>query len=139
MLKALSPLIGAALLAATTVLYAQTPSTSEDAGKGAHRGRQFDCSQAKDPKACEERRKAGREKMKAAHEKASQACEGKKDGEHRDCMRKAMCAESKDPAKCEAHFKERSAAFNKAYDACKGKSAEEFKSCMRAQRTHEKH
>jgi hypothetical protein len=103
MLKALSPLIGAALLTATTVLYAQ-PSTPADAGKG---GRHFDCSQAKDPKACQERREAGREKMKAAHEKAAKACEGQKGDAHRDCMRKSMCAEAKDPAKCEARAQNR--------------------------------
>ena len=131
----IAAITGACLLTAATALCAQTPA---DAGKGAPQGRRFDCSQAKDPKACEETRKAGREKMKAAHEKARHACEGKKDAEHRDCMRQAMCAESKDPAKCEAHFKERSAAFNKAYDACKGKSAEEFKSCMREHRVREK-
>jgi Spy/CpxP family protein refolding chaperone len=102
MLKALSPLIGAALLAATTALYAQAPSAPADAGKGAPKGRHFDCSQAKDPKACEERREAGREKMKAAHEKAAKACEAQTGDAHRDCMRKSMCAEAKDPAKCEA-------------------------------------
>ena len=51
------PLLGAYLLAASTALYAQAPQT--DAGKG----ERFDCSKAKDPKRCEERR----EKMKAAH------------------------------------------------------------------------
>ena len=106
MLKALSPLIGAALLAATTALYAQTPG-SADAGKGAPKGRHFDCSQAKDPKACEERLKAGREKRKAAHEKALKACESQKGDAHRDCMIKQRCADSKDPAKCEARAQKR--------------------------------
>jgi len=92
----------ACLLAATTALYAQTPSTPADAGKGASKGRHFDCSQAKDPKACEERRTAARGKVRAAHEKAAKACESQKDGAHRDCMRKEMCAQSKDPANCEA-------------------------------------
>ncbi len=115
MLKALTPLFGAVLLAATTALYAQTPPAAADSGK------------------------AGHEKMKAAHEKARSACEGKQGQEHRDCMRKEMCAQSKDPAKCEAHFKERSAAFNKAYDSCKGKATgDEFRSCMREQRVRAK-
>jgi len=105
MLKALTPLIGAALLAATTALYAQT--TPADAGKGASKGRHYDCSQAKDPKACEERRTAGREKMKAAHDKASKACESQKGDARRDCMRKEMCAQSKDPASCEARAQKR--------------------------------
>ena len=116
MLKALTPLFGAVLLAATTALYAQTPSTPADAGKGARH-----------------------EKMKAAHEKARHACDGKQGQEHRDCMRKEMCAQSKDAAKCEAHFKERSAAFNKAYDSCKSKATgDEFRSCMREHRVREK-
>jgi hypothetical protein len=105
MLKTLTPLLGAVLLTATTALYAQgTPPA--DAGKGSQ-GRRFDCSQAKDPKACEARRKEMREKMKAAHEKAAKACEAQKGGAHRDCVRKEMCAQSKDPAKCEARGKER--------------------------------
>jgi hypothetical protein len=105
MLKTLTPLLGAVLLTATTALYAQTTPPA-DAGKGAQ-GRRFDCSQAKDPKACEARRTEMRAKMKAAHEKASKACEAQKGSAHRDCMRKSMCAESKDPAKCEARGKER--------------------------------
>ena len=44
------PLLGACLLAASTALYAQAPQT--DAGKG----QRFDCSKAKDPRRCEERR-----------------------------------------------------------------------------------
>jgi hypothetical protein len=104
MLKTLTPLLGALLLSATSALYAQTTPPA-DAGKGPH-GRRFDCSQAKDPKACEAQRKEMREKMKAAHEKASKACESQKGGAHRDCMRKEMCAQAKDPAKCEARAKE---------------------------------
>jgi Spy/CpxP family protein refolding chaperone len=101
----IAAITGACLFAATTALYAQTPSPA-DAGKGAPQGRRFDCSQAKDPKACEARRKEMREKMKAAHEKAAQACESQKGDAHRDCMRKQMCAGAKDPAKCEARTKE---------------------------------
>jgi hypothetical protein len=89
------PLLGACLLAASTALYAQAPQT--DAGKG----QRFDCSKAKDPKRCEERR----EKMKAAHSQAEKACAGKQGDAHRDCMRHEMCAQAKDPAKCEARAK----------------------------------
>jgi hypothetical protein len=117
MLKTLTPLLGAVLLAATTALYAQTPPSTQA------------------PAAKEERRA----KMKEAHQKARSACEGKQGQEHRDCMRKEMCAQSKDAAKCEAHFKERSAAFNKAYDSCKGKATgDEFRSCMHEYRVREK-
>ena len=110
-------ILAAGLLAASGMLYAQSSTTAPDKGQRAEK----------------------HEKMKAAHKKASQACEGKQGQEHRDCMRKEMCAQSKDAAKCEQHFKERSAAFNKAYDTCKGKSTgDEFRSCMRDQRVHAK-
>jgi Spy/CpxP family protein refolding chaperone len=100
MLQTITPLLGAVLLAASTALYAQAPKSDAPAQK---RERRFDCSQAKDPKACEERR----EKVRAAHAKAAEACKGAADGEKRDCMRREMCAQSADPAKCEARAKER--------------------------------
>jgi hypothetical protein len=105
LLKTLTPLLGAVLLTATTALYAQTTPPA-DAGKGPQ-GRRFDCSQAKDPKACEARRTEMRAKMKAAHEKATKACESQTGDAKRDCMRKSMCAEAKDPAKCEARGQKR--------------------------------
>ena len=116
MLKALTPLLGALLLAGTTALYAQTPPPAPGGDPGARR-----------------------EKAKSAHKKARQACDGKTGTEHRDCMRTQMCAESKDPAKCEAHFKQAAAAYNKAYDTCKSKATgDEFRACLREQRIREK-
>jgi Spy/CpxP family protein refolding chaperone len=126
--KTLTSLFGAVLLAATTSLYAQaTPAPAPKADKGA---RHFDCSQAKDPKGCEERR----EKMKAAHSKAKSACEGKQGAEHRACMRDQMCAQSKDPAKCKAEVNRRAEAFKQAREACKDKQGDELRACMRDQR-----
>jgi hypothetical protein len=122
----LKTLLAALLLAVSTGLLAQTPS---DASKP-RAERRFDCSKAKDPKACEERLA----KAKAAHQKARQACEGKKGAEGRDCMRREMCAQSKDPAKCEAQVKERSAQRAKIREACKDKKGDELKSCIREQR-----
>jgi Spy/CpxP family protein refolding chaperone len=128
MLKALTPLFGAVLFAATTSLYAQaTPAPAPKADKG---GRHFDCSQAKDPKACEEHR----EKMKAAYAKAKSACDGKEGAEHRACMRDEMCAQSKDPAKCKAEVNKRAEAFKKARAACGDKKGDELRACMREQR-----
>jgi hypothetical protein len=119
----LKTLLAALLLSVSTGLLAQTPS---DAPKP--RGeRRFDCSKAKDPKACEERLA----KAKAAREKARQACEGKKGAEGRDCMRREMCAQTKDPAKCEAQIKEHAA---KIREACKDKKGDELRSCIREQR-----
>jgi hypothetical protein len=88
-------LLAAGLLAASTLSFAQAPQG--DAPKPAPKAR-YDCSQAKDPKACEERRARVRE-MRA---KAAKACEGKHAGERRECMRREICAQAKDPKACEA-------------------------------------
>ena len=122
----LRTLLPAALLAFCTPLFAQAPS---DAPKPKAE-RRFDCSKAKDPKACEERLA----KAKAAHEKARKACEGKKGEEVRDCMRREMCAQAKDPGKCEAQVKEAAARRAKIREACKDKTGEDLKSCVREQR-----
>ena len=123
----LKTLFAGLLLAASTSLLAQAPQG--EAAKAPHKAR-FDCSQAKDPKACEERRT----KMRAAHEKAAKACESAKGAEHVACMRKQMCAQSQDPAKCEARVKEGQAKRDKAREACKDKKGDEFSACMREQR-----
>ena len=150
-----SAILGAALLAASTGLYAQAPKGEpKDADRAAKReqvkqahekavkaceGKQGDerracirkevCAQSKDPKACEARVAKARD----THAKARKACEGKPDGERRDCMRKEMCASSKDPAKCEAQAKEWMAKRDKAREACKGKEGDALRSCMRDQ------
>ena len=122
----LSLLVGTALLAASTLVSAQAPKSD------APKHRRFDCSQAKDPKACEARVAKARE----MHAKASKACEASKDkaGEHRDCMRREMCAQTKDAAKCEAQAKEAMARREKVREACKGKQGEELRSCIKEQR-----
>jgi len=119
-------LLPTAVLAFCAPVFAQAPA---DASKPKAE-RRFDCSQAKDPKACEERLA----KAKAAHEKARKACEGKSGEEGRDCMRHEMCAQSKDPARCEARVKEAVAQRAKIREACKDKTGEELKSCVREQR-----
>src|SRR5690606_23689786 len=122
------PLLGAVLLAAGTA-FAQAPQ-----GEAKPKPRRFDCSQAKDPKACEERM----QKMRAAHLKAREACEGKSGAEGRECMRRELCAQSKDPAKCEAQAKQRAERRAerraKIAEACKGKAGDALKSCVREQR-----
>jgi hypothetical protein len=110
-------LIGCALLAAAGLAHAQ-------AAKG------FDCSKAKDPKACEERVA----KLKAAHAKAQKACEGKQGDERRECMRREACAQAKDPAQCEARLKDAAAKRQKLHEACKDKKGEEYRACIRQQR-----
>ena len=155
----LPAMIGAALLAASTSLYAQAPkSEPKDADRAARReqmrqahekavkaceGKQGDergscmrremCAHTKDPKACEARISKARDNAREAHAKARKACEGKAEGERRDCMRKELCAQSKDPAKCEAQAKEWMARREKAREACNSKSGEEQRACMREQ------
>ncbi len=114
MLRTITPLLGAFLLAGATSLYAQTTPPASGT-----------------PDATKQER---RDKMKAAAKQARQACQGKEGTDHRDCMRTEFCKQSKDPAKCEARMKEHAAAFNKAYDACKSKATgDEFRACMRQQ------
>lgn len=126
MMKAL---FAAALLAGSTALYAQSTPPA-DAGKGPRPERRFDCSKAKDPKACEERR----DKARAAVKKAREACDARQGTERRECMRQQMCAQSADPAKCEARAKERTAQREKIREACRDKKGDELRSCIREQR-----
>ena len=96
----LKTLAAAVLLSATTLAFAQqSPEQKAPPRKARH----FDCSQTKDPKACEERR----EKAKAARDKARSACEGKQGADHAACMEQQYCAQAKDPASCEARIKSR--------------------------------
>jgi hypothetical protein len=77
------------LLSASGLAFAQAPAPKE------HPRRGHDCAQAKDPKACEERRAKMKERMKERHEKMNaafdksyDACKGKATGaEFRACMR----------------------------------------------------
>jgi Spy/CpxP family protein refolding chaperone len=120
----LPSILAACLLAASTLSFAQAPSG--DAAKAPRKPR-VDCSQAKDPKACEEHR----EKIKAAHDKASKACESKQGAERRDCMRHEMCGQAKDPKACEARAEKMKAAMQKARKDCEGKQGQERRDCMR--------
>ena len=86
-------LLTAALLAATTSLYAQT-APAPDADKKAQRQEM-------------------RAKAKAAHAEARKACEGKKDAEHRQCMTQQMCAKAADPAKCQERAQKRAERMKK--------------------------
>ena len=115
-------LFAALLLAASTTLLAQAP-------QGERRFEQR-CAKAKDPKRCEE----WHEKLKAAHSKARQACEGKKGPENRDCLQAQTCALAKDPAKCNAEAKERQARREKIREACKDKKGDEYRACLRNER-----
>ncbi len=79
----LSLMIAAGLLAASTALHAQAPKPE---GGKSRPGQRVDCSQAKDPKACEEQIA----KFRAAREKAHEACRSKAFEEYRACMREQV-------------------------------------------------
>jgi Spy/CpxP family protein refolding chaperone len=101
-------LFAALLLLGASALQAQTPPADTGKGGGPRQGK-YDCSQAKDPKLCEEQRekaRARREEIRKAYEEARKACEGKQGPEHRECMTKSMCAKAPDPAKCETRARE---------------------------------
>jgi len=114
------------LLSLSTLSFAQAPSG--DAAKPPQQPKaRFDCSQAKDPKACEERRA----KMRAARDRADKACQGKQGVERRDCMRRELCAQSQDPKGCEDHAAKMKARMQAARKACEGQPAGERRECVR--------
>jgi hypothetical protein len=114
-------LLAAALVAVSTPLLAQAPKAE---------GRRFDCSQAKDPKACEERR----DKMKSMREQAEKACQGKQGAEHGECMAHEMCAQTKDPKACEERMSKMKenykSAREQAMKACEGRQGAEREQCL---------
>ena len=119
-MRPLLSLCAALLVAVAPSLHAQAPK-----GESAR----FDCSQAKDPKACEERR----DKLKAARSQAEQACKGKQGQEYRACMTQQMCAQSKDPKGCEERVAKGKDAVKGARAACEGKRGAEHDNCMLTQ------
>jgi hypothetical protein len=148
----LSLVIGTALLAASTGLYAQGDDKAarrqqlheahakalkacEGKPDGERRAcmQQEMCAQAKDPKACHERY-AKAAAARAARDKAAKACEGKQGAERGDCMRRETCAQAKDPAQCEARIKEAAARRDKIRETCKDKKGDEYRACIRAER-----
>ena len=127
-------LIFAALLGAllaAPALHAQTPPAGKEEGKGRM---MRDCSQAPDPKACEERRS----KMRDAFKKAEDSCKGKDGPDRRACMRDQVCAQAKDPAKCKAHAEKHGAKRaehrKEMMKACEGKKDDELRKCVRDER-----
>ena len=132
MLRTISPLLGAVLLMAATSLFAQnSPGTAPAEGKGRPNAR--DCSKAKDPKLCEERRTKLQE-FQAAAKQAKAACDAKQGDEKRECMRKEICAQAKDPAQCAAKTKAQAEKRQQAREVCKDKKGDEIKACLQEQR-----
>ena len=127
----LASLFGALL--AAPALHAQTPPAGKEGGKPPGM-KMRDCSQAPDPKACEERRA----KMREAHRKAEDSCKGKEGPDRRACMRDQMCSQAKDPARCkehaEKHGAKRAEHRKEMMKACEGKKDDELRKCVRDER-----
>jgi hypothetical protein len=101
-----SSLLAICLLSLSTLAFAQAPDS--DAAKAERRA-----------------------KVKEARDKAAKACDGRQGQERRDCMRREMCAQAKDPKACEARAEKARAAVQKARQACEGKQGDERRACMR--------
>ena len=74
-------------------------------------------------------------RLKDVHDKAREACEVKSGDEARACMQKQMCAQAKDPAKCETGLQQRAAERARIREACKGKTGDELRACVREHRS----
>jgi hypothetical protein len=72
-------------------------------------------------------------KMRSARAEAEKACQGKAGPEHRECMRKQMCAQAKDPKSCEERLTKMKDAHQDARKACEGKTGAERDQCMASQ------
>ena len=121
MFKALIPALGALLLCASFGLQAQA-------------GTRIDCSQAADPKACEQRqrlREQREQKLRDMHKNAAEVCKTRPSAEQRDCMRSEMCREARDPARCEENAMKNAERRDKVLEACKGKQGTLLRQCMR--------
>ena len=79
------------------------------------------------PAAGEEQRK----KVHAARRKAAQACKGTQGDARHDCMEREMCAQAKDPAKCNARVSTLRSAHQKAIETCKSAQPDKHRDCMR--------
>ena len=75
-------------------------------------------------------------KAREMHAKASKACEGAKgkEAQYRECMRRELCAQTKDSAKCEAQIKQAVERREKAREACKDMKGDERRACLQEQR-----
>jgi hypothetical protein len=73
----------------------------------------------------------GPEKVRAAREKAAQACKERKGEAHTDCMQREMCAQAKDPARCNERAANVREAHKKAAENCKSAQPDKHRECMR--------
>jgi hypothetical protein len=88
-------------------------------------------AQAPAPERKDGARAEQREKVRAAHKKAAEACKDTKGDAHRDCMQREMCAQAKEPAKCNERVSKMRDAHQKAAETCKSAQPDKHRDCMR--------
>ena len=121
MSKSLTTAMGALLLCASFGLQAQA-------------AKRPDCSQAADPKACEQRqllREERAQKLRDMHKNAAEVCKTRPSAEQRACMHTEMCREARDPARCEDNARKNAERRDIVLQACKGKQGAVLRQCMR--------
>ena len=79
------------------------------------------------PAASEEQRK----KVHAARQKAAQACKSTRGNARHDCLEREMCAQAKDPARCNARVSKLRSDHQKAVETCKSAQPDKHRDCMR--------
>jgi len=72
-----------------------------------------------------------RQKIRAARQKAAQACKGTHGDARHDCMEREMCAQAKDPAKCNARVRKLRSDHQRAVETCKSAQPDKHRDCMR--------
>jgi hypothetical protein len=117
-------LVAATLLVVGVSVWAQSPTptpTSTDTPKGERRGKHgMRCEQASDKAQCEARH----QDRYAAHEKAREACKASPEAERAQCMSKQLCANAKDPARCEAWASQRAKDHDRHHGGERGERGE---------------
>jgi hypothetical protein len=117
-------LVAATLLTVGVSVWAQSPTptpSSTDTPKGERRGKHgMRCDQASDKAQCEARH----QDRYAAHEKAREACKASPEAERAQCMSKQLCANAKDPARCEAWASQRAKDHDRHHGGERGERGE---------------
>ena len=88
-------------------------------------------AQTPEPRSKQAASEEQRQKVRAARQKAAQACKGTRSDARHDCMEREMCAQAKDPAKCNARVSKLRSAHQKAVETCKSAQPDKHRDCMR--------
>ena len=90
-------------------------------------------AQAPQPGAPPQKRALSAEQKQKVHEarrKATEACKVERGNAHRECMQREMCAQAKDPAKCNERVAKLRDVHKKAEETCKSAQPDKHRDCM---------